>query len=1522
MKYCKYTIKETGQSFNSYAEFLNFLSAYFKDSEYAKELPSDIVFSKAPKQDIVLDTINNIEIKNKGLSSSFSIVNEEPGLDGVTSILDFFDLPQCNINDHPLVTPYSMEDYKAKAIEELQKEGYSEQDAIKAVEYEIATYDFLKEDAKFVHSLADSKDMFIKDDAVFLEHIKDRLPDRLKSVAISLRDQLKNTWAKEKGSVLNAKSKQGLTIKAKLKNLDKELFGHIDWLFIGEDGTLHLNIVKVSTQNSKDWIAVKKEKYKYQLAFLAQMLAYNGLNIRNIDLNIIPIKLTYNQHGQVAKAFVQTTEHFSTRSSEPGYAMHKYKKAAQYFISDQSIPIEISSKPIERALEVSKAIFPTVNLRSEGIGKSAKEWVKFAPVEDPTGIEPLTIKKVNERDHTYEVTLNGTKYNIKSNRPKEGNQEILDIVTKHLNKLEDEKGYSTQRVKEAIKNSYSKGWMTFATVAGLKGSAIQLESILSKYIMDYTKDEKTEEINHKWELLDNLVDANCLIFRNKDTDTVDIITLSTFDIRAQASLRHGTTNILGCYRRDSEYIDLKADYGNIETVRTMELLNEIIPHLPPGVKLGTIGVLSSTNGAPYRSYNIGEFNKKYFNQIVRVVNKENPDLKIENHFTEVQFTDPVEEILDEYLTITQGKPVSYTKEYDQLGFEELKSVDSITSKLQALENILLRIQNSGWASFSDPKNLEKVLNSHQEGLAKNMATLYELVSRAYLALRNETPTNSNYFNNVQSTFFTAPTVADDNLKVVVNNLQITHDTVASEFLKEYNAIGIDKIFNTFYQKCGYSQVQNTLIGNQAQQFSNCIDRENSYFSFKNPYDQYNDLKPHEREMLKQVLFQIDTINRNGNAQFNSPEDSRIPQYIKAHPEYLYIPMERASDATKRQSKEAIVAGWKNWTRAVHSASTAFDEFIEGITPEERELLGKDSESFYRMHLKNPFSLTMPSSGRSLHDVEMTRMNMLAKYGVGFFETNIENIMVDFLAKHISTTQYNKLLVASKALLLELHLTGNYNGNRDIVDKEIKWIQDYLKVNVFHTSTMSPTEKKIVGMISPLKRVVNHMLIGGNIIGAIRDTIEGAEQNFVRSIIKLNTDITPKEVAAAYAYVFRHSSSNTMAQNLLSKLCLKYRISNTDVGRISERAKTGRTGIFNIENIMYSTLRCPDFLNRMTIFVAKCMHDGVWDAISLDNEGHLKYDWAKDKRFTALKTAPQGSPEYKKAKALYFSRIREYNEENPDNPIETPETGFPNLPEPYSKRVINSIRALGDNIYGSYDRGKKAPYEFQSYGFFLGSFSTWLNGIVNNYFMPTQRNGVSQLKSEQATDEQGQKLFFTDDFQITTEDTGMPVYENIPIPVQGILPTIGELACIWQDDGFKAAYSYMKGNPMIKANVMKLTTDSLFAALFMALFGAFITPAYKAAKKDMVNRPLVENILTELLYKGSSRAYSQFKGPINVIEFFGENMNPPYYTAPVQLVKDAWEGMTGDKSWKYLIFDNTGLTRSFKDAAFAYIKAQK
>ncbi len=1509
MEYCHYSFN--GKDFTSYHELLNYLDEYFKTNVDELQSVTDIVYSKANFQNQQKERIEKVKLNNIKFAQA-SLINGEPSFEGnKLSILDFLDSPECNIEGRQLVTPLNIDQYIEESVKHLIDQGEEEAVARQKTNLEVQQWEHIKEDAKYVHVLGSSSLIFEEDDAVFSEKIKDKIPQHLQKAAIRLKDGFRQVYIEQKGNYTDSVAIKNLNLKAKLKEIDKEIFGHIDWLFIGKDGVLHAYVIKTTSQNPKDWTRVKLDKYKYELAFLQQMLAYNGINVKNIDLNIIPVQLQYKGNEVAAK--VHKVQTVSSRLSGNGYAMDKFDKAVAHFISSNNMPQRISSEPIQRANEVNRAIFPTINLREDGIGKSAEEWIKYAPSIDPEGTEPLVITQVNEIDHAYDVKINGTVHKIKSNKTRKHNKEILELVQKYIYSLDDKKGYTTQRLKDAIINSYNKGFMTFSEIPGLKSISIQLEAVLGKYFADYEVDENTKKKTFTWELLSDITDANVLLFRNKNTNVIDFICLSAFDIRAKANIKSGQKNILAAYRYDSEYVDLEGDYGNVEAVRTMELLNEILPSLG-NAKLGTLGVLSTINGAPYRSYNIGEFNKKYFQNIVAIVNSENKGLNIINNFSQAYFTNPVEEIINEYIRVTDGKSENYKKTYEELGLDELSAEDNTLVQQKALENILFNMTKQ-YSFLSNPEKVEKAIEQSTNSLLHNVATLYELVARAYITLRGETPVNKNNLNKLNTIFFTAPTVNDENIRIVVDNLQITHDTIAEEFLKEYDN-GIRKLFDTFYDKCGYSRAQNFMIGNQTSQFSNLIDPDADLMSFKNPYDMSNDLKDYERDLLKEVLYRIDKINRNGNSKFNSANDSKIETYIENHPEYLWVPLKRASGASVAQSKESVMAGMKNFFRKIQNASEAFDEFVEGLTSEERELLGNDNDEFYSMHLKNPFSISMPTSASNINSTIKNRKNLLDKYGKGFFETNVESLLVDFLAAQISTTQYNKLLVASKALMLELHLTGNFNGNKEIVDKEIKYIQDYLKINVFKTSIMSKPEKAIVGVISPVKRVVSHMLLGGNLVGALRDALEGVEQNFIRSVIKLNTDLDPKDVAKAYNYVWRHSKANAMSMNLLSKLCLRYRISNTDVGRIAERAKTGRNGIYNFSNMMYSTLRCPDFLNRMTLFVAKCMHDGVWDAMSLDSEGNLKYDWTKDARFKAFKYGVVGSPEYKKAKAAYFSRIREYNQEHPDQPLEMTD----NLPEPYSKRSINAIRSLGDNIYGSYDKGKKAMHEFASYGFLFGSFTTWMNGIVNNYFMSTQKNGVSMMKEEQELDEQGNKLFFDEYGNITNEDTGMPVTKNVPIIVQGILPTLTTMVSIAKDNGLSEVVKYVKGNKMVKANVFKATSDALMYALLYSLFSLLFTPAYKGFKKTMVDNPAIVNLFTEILYKGSSRAYDQFKGPLNIIQFFGENMNPPFYSTPVQVLKDAGKTIFGDKSWKYLLFNNTGFTRSFKDTGFAYLKS--
>ena len=62
----------------------------------------------------------------------------------------------------------------------------------------------------------------------------------------------------------------------------------------------------------------------------------------------------------------------------------------------------------------------------------------------------------------------------------------------------------------------------------------------------------------------------------------------------------------------------------------------------------------------------------------------------------------------------------------------------------------------------------------------------------------------------------------------------------------------------------------------------------------------------------------------------------------------------------------------------------------------------------------------------------------------------------------------------------------------------------------------------------------------------------------------------------------------------------------------------RTGVkHGLSKYMYIFSSCPDFFNRMSLFIAKMIEDGSFDAHSVDKDGNLVYNIKKDKRFSKL-----------------------------------------------------------------------------------------------------------------------------------------------------------------------------------------------------------------------------------------------------------------------------------------------------------------
>ena len=141
------------------------------------------------------------------------------------------------------------------------------------------------------------------------------------------------------------------------------------------------------------------------------------------------------------------------------------------------------------------------------------------------------------------------------------------------------------------------------------------------------------------------------------------------------------------------------------------------------------------------------------------------------------------------------------------------------------------------------------------------------------------------------------------------------------------------------------------------------------------------------------------------------------------------------------------------------------------------------------------------------------------------------------------------------------------------------------------------------------------------------------------------------------------------------------MANSDADQLHRETSLSKMGILNFDsNQLYMFSRAPDMLHRMTILVAKMMHDGCFDAHSVVNE-ELVYDFKKDKRFSLLHSANPNvnSEEYRKQHALYITMLEQFNREGYN--LKDGDA----LPKAYTARESASIKSFADMCFGHYDK---------------------------------------------------------------------------------------------------------------------------------------------------------------------------------------------------------------------------------------------
>ena len=1521
---------------------------------------SDIIYSKGLEQDAVTSQVLELN-KECRAQTSQDINSGEPDYNNGSKYTTqtIIDSGLFRVRGERIIPEQNDENYIENVTKSfMQDEGLSETEARQKAENIRQNWEVINEDAKELHSILNNFSFSKQDRYDFINKLKGT---KFENFASSLYDSITGTnglltMLRSTNKLSNdttVKILQNINLLAKLNTTGDSIIGHIDNLVVDTDGVLHIYNYKVTSTPISEWNAVKIEKYKYQMALLKQLLAYHGFNVTGTELHIIPIRLNYSEDFSKITDVIPYLWNKHIKIFQ-GQSFEKYERAAKYFIKSNIKLEPIKSAIIQRIENNLQCFFPERNIKMSGIQKSVDDWIKHEFTTKWQG----RIKKVDAADHAYEVFFNdefSEPVYIKSNKNPTENEELRSAVEKYFQKSQEDTNKFISSIVRDIRASRRAGKSMLGRGKidnrNLQVALSYIGRNLHKYITSYEEVQGTKIFD--WDLISNdtLLNANILVFKNNITDQIDVVCLSNYSLKQKLKF-NGQNNIMGSYINDAStdtkgLINFPANFANIEAMRVMTILNEALPQINQSkLLLGELRVISTFGTGEEIKYDMESLNRDLFQESVKVVKKNNADFNFTNNFTKAKYVDPIDILLRDYQDIISTQSMSNADKQDiiDLGFSNLENLKTREAKRIELRSIIQKIYKMDPSiEIMTPAAILQCSRSDSNPERRALAKLYILCENAFCYYSGISTRNEYKISKIYEYGMPQNRVPNKTYQGVTNMFTKTVDDIASRVKKEYNHIR--DFTEVFYNSMGYGHLRSSAIGDQAKAFRNLYRRDDSgrlLMDFRNPYvtDSLPSLNEAEKKYLKQVLFEFAKIRSliyGFDFRFTGYNDPELLRFIEQNKGwYFNPPLEKASQATIASNGFSNIID--DWTlrakNIIKNPQQTINELINGLgTQQESELMEK---SFNTLHLTNSFIVGDGYKGR-----ENSRQEMLNSHPHDFFETNVENLLAHYLEKQVQTEEFNKTLIAVKGILLQLEMIGESAGedNKAGLIQTTKMIQDFVKQNIFNQSIMEPESQKLMAWLYPFRQLVSKAYIAGNIVSMFRDTFEGMWQNTARMLTKYQTDIDAKSLTSAYKEVTKASFTSPRGITIIDELCKTYRLSNLDVARISEGLTTSSSGLLNPDKWMYYTLRAPDFLNRMVLFVAKCMKDGCWEAFDLDGS-KLVYNWKKDKRYSIYADkSKKGTKEYEEQRIAYYNAIREYNKENPENTI-----GFDDdLPVAYSNSQIQQMRQLSNSIYGAYDRSMRAKYENTALGLTFAMFSTWMNGMVSNYLTKPGQYAGGATTVEQDRDGSG-NLLYMDKNGVTVvelnnngtksyiyEETGepvlnlegmVPIMKEVPLVVQGIMYTLWDGIVALRKGGIEQFTRDILDNPVQAANLRKVISDLIAVLLFATLFKFAITPMYKEFKKESADHSVAENAIAELLYKSTSRSYDGFMGPVSIIQFLGENTNPPAYQLSTKIPSDLMKFALGDKTFGELMTGNVPLFRAVQDTYKGILKKEK
>lgn len=1232
------------------------------------------------------------------------------------------------------------------------------------------------------------------------------------------------------------------TIVQKTNTINPDtLLGMIDLLIVAPNGGIHILDYKTSLHSYDEFSSDKRLGYKYQQAVYQRMLEKYGFNMIGGSIMIAPIQIL-GFHKDSNDKWVYDD---ITNESDVYYHIENMEDKIWSNIDDFMLaPFHVTvttDQAISTVSDMMSKWFPDYSDGRLDNEQATLDWLKKKDL----------LKRNNKGQFEFKKYSN------------DGSSIIADTETDFVKKVTDyfkkeapKRTRKAQELRVKIKAAIDKGidQVEFPTPFNKEGNLTWLKDTISPYCNgNWIIDESAQE------LLDNF---GIIMLRTREDKNVppqiDFIRVSTRDLSRNYRPLTNENNpfknrksLVGALEPDIQALSkqnnlmMEAAIGNVELMETMLVINQMV-----GLKGRTIGNIQVVN--PNFGNGLQASNEELF-YCFQELNKHKavPNNKFSSG--EIKLATKYELVQQKVAHIlASGSPKEGTNNYIakkiQNATAELDSAiqgPNVTeSKIQALQKCLDMLtgkklgedQRSMWQ-----KELDKVYKD-QHQLKKAHIDLYNTILMAIGDLkgvnyRQQLSDHYQWFSDImkvhQEGFTGNYSDNPGNLKSETLNLVTKLVTEAYQNTREEiqrKNVKLRQLVQKVKDEASLGVISENTIGNQVNLYKNMYEKRDGDLVFVNPDTLYGA----QKEFLE---FMLDEINKDRFPQYSAAQRKAMKD--TGNPDYYRVPLcVGGSDTTA--STRGLLSMFRSKLEYFipHKAWELAKKKMEGIFDKESSDRQHKSELLYKM--TNMFDVGNDVERRIEKIAEMESKNIP-------LELNFETLLLKHMFAYSVQRNMDEVFPLIKSSMIHIQAQGAQQNT--VFNNDTKYLEEYIRNKIFNETIVEKENEGWVRKANIIKQAASMFTLAMAPVQMFYQPLQGLWNDISLMIRKPDgkDSFTFKHFMAAIKLVFGDLTHFSDKPTLCSALNELYGINDMDMNTYVDRISTAKKGVWNMSNFLFKFASRPDFYNRMTIFTSQMMGDGCLEAHRIDSNGNLVYDWTKDKRFSEFAKNPKGTSEIiNKQRSLYYTIAQQFVNEhvrNADGTLFELNINNPNpLPRAYTNKEAESMKSLGDNIYGYYSHEKKSLIMSTAIGSLWLQFRTYWSGKKNQYLA---HGGVKLQGDWKHYEENGEKYYYQ------TNENGVVLYNEKPLsesemkqkglplvaPVmqwkgqwqEGIILTLSDMISnMWNKKSIKAGWNSKFGEDVdpylrkvYKCNMQQLAYDFIMFAVIGSILGALL-----------------------------------------------------------------------------------------------------